>query len=293
MTVAEAAAETPVSTVTLRDGRTLAYAEYGRARGTPAFYFHGTPGGRLEGQHLDEAARLHNVRLITVDRPGYGRSDFDKDRRLTDWPADVSDLAGALDIGRFAVVGLSGGGPHAQACAAAIPDRVTTAVIVSGAGSREAALDGRGRFARLLIRAMLALTPIFAWWFALWAAFWAPHMKQWMVPRSVDRVVMRRREVREAFAEETREALRPGGRAVAQDLVLFSRAWGFTPKDVGAVPVRLWHGDADKIVRVRIGRYYAREIPGCRATFVEGGGHMMIVDHAMEIMAAVQEAALA
>lgn len=281
--------DTAVSTVTLRDGRTLAYAEYGHARGVPAFYFHGTPGGRLEGRHLDQAARLYNVRLIAVDRPGYGRSDFKRDRQLTDWPDDVADLADALALDRFAVVGLSGGGPHAQACAAAMPDRVSAAAIVSGAGSPESALDGRGRVARMFIRAMLALTPIFAWWVALWAAFWAPRARQWMMPRSVDRVVMRRREVREAFAEEVRDALRPGGRAMAQDLVLFSRPWGFAPADAGAVPVLLWHGDHDKIVPVRIGRYFAREIPGCRATFVEDGGHMMIVDRAFDIMSALSE----
>ncbi len=60
-----------------------------------------------------------------------------------------------------------------------------------------------------------------------------------------------------------------------------------------AVPVRLWHGDADKVVPVSIGRYFAREIPGCRPTFVAGGGHMMIIDNAGEIMAAIADAARA
>lgn len=279
--------------VTLRDGRKLAYAEYGRRPGSPAFYFHGTPGGLLEGRLLDEAARLQDVRLIAVDRPGYGSSDFKKDRRITDWPDDVADLADALGIDRFGVVGLSGGSPHAQACAAAMPERVTTAMIVSGAGSPEAAVDGRGRVARVFIKAMLALTPFFAWIAAMWTAFWAPHTRQWMMPRSIDRVVMKRRDVREAFVEEVRAALRPGGRAMAQDLVLFSRPWGFTPRDVGKVPVHLWHGDADKVVPMSIGRYFSREIPGCQVTFVAGGGHMMIIDHAGEIMAAITDAARA
>ncbi|MDP9237345.1 MAG: alpha/beta hydrolase [Chloroflexota bacterium] len=277
--------------VALRDGRRLTYAEYGRRRGSPAFYFHGTPGGLLEGRLLDEAARLQDVRLIAVDRPGYGRSDFKKDRRITDWPDDVADLADALEIDRFGVVGLSGGGPHAQACAAAMPERVTTAVIVSGAGSPEAHLDGRGRIGRFVTRAVLAMTPLLAWFAAMWAAFWAPRAREWMMPRSIDRAVMKRRDVREAFMEEVREALRPGGRAMAQDLVLFSRPWGFTPSDVGAVPVRLWHGDTDKVVPVSIGRYFSREIPGCQATFVAGGGHMMIIDHAAEIMAAIRDGA--
>jgi len=283
--------DTEAAFVTLRDGRKLAYAEYGRRQGSPAFYFHGTPGGLLEGRFLDEAARLQDVRLIAVDRPGYGSSDFRKGRRLTDWPDDVADLADALEIERFGVVGLSGGGPHAQACAVAMPERLTTAVIVSGAGSPEAHLDGRGRIGRLFTRVVLALAPLLAWLAAMWMAFWAPRARQWMMPRSIDRTVTKRREVREAFVEEVRVALRPGGRAMGQDLVLFSRPWGFTPKDVGGVPVRLWHGDADTVVPVAVGRYFAREIPGCRATFVPGGGHLMIVDHAGEVMAAVRDAA--
>ena len=224
----------------------------------------------MEGRFLDEAARLHDVRLIALDRPGYGGSDFKKGRAIGDFAGDVAQLADALDIERFAVVGLSGGGPHAQACAARIPERLTTAVVVSGAGSPDAVLDGRGRIGRFFVKLGLWMAPFFALLSAMWVAFWAPHAKQWMMPRSIDRVVTKRREVREAMTEETREALRPGGRAMAQDLALFARPWDFTPADVGATPVRLFHGDADKVVPVGIGRYYAREIPGCRATFVAG-----------------------
>lgn len=277
--------------VKLRDGRRLAYAEYGRRLGSPAFYFHGTPGGALEGRFLDEAARLHDVRLIAVDRPGYGRSDFHAGRKLGDFAGDVAQLADALDIERFAVVGLSGGGPHAQACAARIPERLTSAVIVSGAGSPDAALDGRGKIGRFFVKFGLWLAPLLGWLSAMWVAFWAPHTRQWMMPRSIDRIVTKRRNVREAFTEEVREALRPGGRAMAQDLALFARPWEFTPAAVGVVPVLLWHGDADKVVPVRIGRYFAREIPRCRATFIAGGGHLMLVDHAGEIMEAVRDAA--
>ena len=276
--------------VTLTDGRTLAYAEYGYARGAPAFYFHGTPGGRLEGRFLDAAARARGVRLIALDRPGYGRSSFAKGRRLVDWPRDVAELADGLGIERFAVVGLSGGGPHAQACAAAMPERLTAAAIVSGAGSPEAVLDGHGGLRRMFERAFLALAPLLAWFSAMWLAFWAPHAREWMMPRSIDRSVTKRRAVREAFVEETRDAMQQGGGAMAQDLTLFARPWGFSPKDVGRARVLLWHGEKDRVVPVRIGRYFARAIPGCRATFVPGGEHLMIIDHADEIMEAVAEA---
>ena len=278
--------------VTLTDGRTLAYAEYGYPRGAPAFYFHGTPGGRLEGRFLDAAARARGVRLIALDRPGYGRSTFVKKRRLIDWPRDVAELADGLGIERFAVVGLSGGGPHAQACAATMPERLTATAIVSGAGSPESVLDGHGGVRRMFERFVLALAPLWAWITAMWLAFWAPRAREWMMPRSIDRQVTKRRWVRKAFIDETRDAMQQGGKAMAQDLALFSRPWRFTPKDVGrASPVLLWHGEQDRVVPARIGRYYAREIPGCRATFVPSGEHLMIIDRADEILAAVADAA--
>jgi pimeloyl-ACP methyl ester carboxylesterase len=167
-----------------------------------------------------------------------------------------------------------------------MPDRVTSCVIVSGAGSPEAVLDGLRGIRRLFTKAVLAFAPLFAWWAAMWAAFWAPRLRPSMIPRWIDRNVMRRAEVRRAFAEEVREALRPGGRAMQQDLTLFARPFGFASEAVGRVPVYLWHGDSDRVVPVRVGRYYAREIPGCRATFVPNAGHLMIVDHADAVVGA-------
>jgi pimeloyl-ACP methyl ester carboxylesterase len=280
--------DAPVTTITLSDGRTLAYAEYGDQDGSPAFYFHGTPGCRFEGRFLHDAARANGMRLIAVDRPGYGRSSYQHNRRIEDWPDDVAQLADALGIDRFAVIGLSGGGPHAQACAAKLADRVTSAQIVSGAGSPNAVLDGRRGIGRFFTKALLAFAPLFAWLTAMWVAVWAPVARQWMVPRRIDRAVTARRDVRQAFVELTRVAMRPGGRAMAQDLRLFARPWGFAPTDVGRVPVHIWHGDADTIVPVSVGRYFARTIPNARSTFIAGAGHLMIVDHAGEILASVR-----
>jgi pimeloyl-ACP methyl ester carboxylesterase len=277
--------------VTLRDGRRLAYAEYGDPDGEPAFYFHGTPGGYCEGAMLHDAARAEGIRLIAVDRPGYGDSGFKRGRQIADWPDDVSDLAGALGIERFSVVGVSGGSPHCQACAARMPDRLNSATIISGAGSHEAILDGATGWRRLLRRGLLAFAPLFAWWVALWTALWAPLLRDWMVPRRIDRAVLARRDVRQAFVVETRHAMKQGPRAMAQDLTLFARPWGFTPADAGRARVILWHGDDDAVVPVSIGRYYAREIPGCTATFVAGGGHLMVIDRARDIFRAVRRAA--
>ena len=82
----------------LGDGRRLAYCEYGVRDGKPIFYFHGWPGSRLEAQLAAPTARSYNARLIAVDRPGFGRSDFKRKRTLLDWPRDVAALADSLGL---------------------------------------------------------------------------------------------------------------------------------------------------------------------------------------------------
>ncbi len=121
----------PEGNITLRDGRQLAYAEYGDPQGKPIFFFHGTPGSRLFHHPDTSIAASAGARIIAVDRPGFGRSDFKPGRTLLDWPNDVVQLADALNIDRFAVVGYSGGGPYAAVCASSIPDRLTAAGLVS------------------------------------------------------------------------------------------------------------------------------------------------------------------
>src|SRR5581483_781680 len=100
----------------------------------PLFYFHGHPGSRLEGRFAHRIAAENGLRVIALDRPGYGHSDFQVGRALTDWPADVVEAADLLHVGRFRVVGASGGGPYALACARLLPERVIQAAVVSGVG---------------------------------------------------------------------------------------------------------------------------------------------------------------
>src|SRR5688500_5461404 len=103
------------NTLLLHDGRKLGYAEYGLPDGKPVFFMHGFGDSRLFGQLFDADARRTGSRLILLERPGYGLSDFQPGRTLLDWPRDVAQAADALIIDRFGVVGFSGGGPHTAA----------------------------------------------------------------------------------------------------------------------------------------------------------------------------------
>ena len=116
----------PSLLVRLGDGRVIAVEEYGDPAGAPVFYFHGWPASRLEAGLIQDLP----VRLLSLDRPGYGRSSPQRGRTLLDWPADVAAVADRLGLKQFHVVGLSGGGPYAVACAYALPDRVLGVALV-------------------------------------------------------------------------------------------------------------------------------------------------------------------
>jgi pimeloyl-ACP methyl ester carboxylesterase len=98
---------------------------------------------------------------------------------------------------------------------------------------------------------------------------------------------MSRPEIREGAVIDLREALRQGGRAVAQDLKLFARPWGFKMSDVRA-PTHVWHGDADTVVRIEHGQWVGEQIPGADTRILAGEGHLLFIDHADEIIKAMK-----
>ena len=118
----------------LKDGRKLGYRLFGPNNGWPVFYFHGTPSSGMEAQLIEnEVLEKNEIRLIAIDRPGIGMSDFQKQRNFSHWAKDVEEVANKLGINKFSVLGFSGGAGYVAACAAIIPNRLQTAVIVSGA----------------------------------------------------------------------------------------------------------------------------------------------------------------
>lgn len=120
-----------VNYIMVKDGRHLAYAEYGFGDGFPILFFHGLPGSRFEAEKLHDAALKLRVRLIGLDRPGMGLSSPQKNRTILNWPNDISEFATALNLKKISIVGHSGGAPYVAACAYRIPEILHKAVIVS------------------------------------------------------------------------------------------------------------------------------------------------------------------
>lgn len=280
--------------VRLRDGRTLSYAEWGDPDGYPVLFFHGTPGSRVCVP--DESATSANeIRLITVDRPGYGRSSPHPGRTLHDWTEDVTELVDALEIERFAVVGLSGGGPHALACAVALPDRIPNVGVISGMGLLEAPDATRGmslynrvgfrltRHAPLVLRVVLWPTARRAQTHPLAVV---ERLREHFAPP--DRRVTERSEIRAAMADELTEAYRQGPQGHVADLKALTRSWAFTLESI-TVPVRFWHGGVDRTAPLPMAEHLTDAIPGARLTIFPDEGHLVAYEHFHEILAAVTE----
>ncbi len=279
--------------LTLSDHRTLAYAEYGAPDGQPVFFFHGIPGSRIFRPPFDDLTARMGIRLICIDRPGYGLSTYQPGRAILDWPKDVVALADHLGLDKFAVAGHSGGCPYICACAYALPERVTRAVILSGMGPA----DAPGVLDDMIATNTLGLKfgryiPWALWYPLMWAFYHEgrEHPEKIMKPdeknpTNPDNVVFANIPgVLENCRESTREAFRQGLRGHAWEGHLLVRPWDFRLEDI-KVPVYLWHGEADMDTSIHMGRYMAKTIPNCTTTFCPGEGHLLLMTHWEEILA--------
>jgi len=274
--------------INLPDGRRLGFAEYGDRQGKPVFYFHGFPGSRLEAKLADGISRESKVRFIGIDRPGYGHSSFKPGRNFISWADDVAELADALEINRFSILGVSGGGPYAAACAFKIPDRLDAVGIICGMGPVDVPglkedMPWMYRQGLRLAGCLPGITSVLYSFPALFFRFCPQHMLSILSGKVAgpDKIALKNTELIEALSASFREAFRNSLRWPATDVVLYSRPWGFSLEDID-ITVHLWHGEKDWIVPPEMGRYMAQSIPNCRATFYPDEGHFSIILNRIE-----------
>ena len=277
----------PSHKIRLPDDRYLGYLECGEPGGKPIFYFHGFPGSRLEVQFAHHTASGHNIRMIGIDRPGYGISSHKQKRTIFDWPDDVIQLADHLGIGRFSVLGVSGGGPYAAVCACKIPQRLISAGIVCGLGpiNPACAIDSMLWINRLGLRIathLPGLIKIIMQPVAYLLRHKASTVVSFLARRTetADRIELRKSDVKAIMTATFKESMRNGSAGAARDVILYARPWGFDLRDI-RLPVYLWHGNTDKIVPVSMGTFMAEIIPNCRASFYEHEGHFSLLINCM------------
>jgi pimeloyl-ACP methyl ester carboxylesterase len=269
--------------ITLPDGRTLAAAEWGDPDGLPYLALHGTPGGRIGWWRDPDIYRRFGLRRITYDRPGYGESTRHRGRRVVDAVSDIEHLTAALGIDRFVVSGGSGGGPHALACAALLPDRVIRCLAdVSVAPYGAEGLDWLDGMAEGNVKefgaALEGERP---------AAALCEDLRVTMVSRlgegrldflgddyelsDADMV-----QLQKQFAIARAHMLSSIGESAdgwVDDLLVFTRPWGFDVESI-RVPVLLAYGRTDVLVPAAHGDWLAAKIPGAVAWVSDEAGHL-------------------
>jgi pimeloyl-ACP methyl ester carboxylesterase len=290
----------PFATLTLKDGRKLGYLDVGPGDGPAVFHFHGHGSSRLEALALADAAMKTGMRVIAFDRPGIGRSDPKTGDRLLDWPRDVAEAADQLGIARFAVQGMSAGGPYALACAHALPERVVACSLVSAVPTPEIA-RGSGAWQRRL-----------AWWVAyLFPNYLRRRLMEFRPDGIPTEESVRARMQRIAHwlgGEDLRlvaipeqldllartmmeTAAQASGEGNRSEIVRLTQPWGFDVRTI-KVPVYLWHGGEDRIMPIEPARRMARALKNCVPTFYEREGHFsVLVNRADELMAALATSA--
>ncbi len=275
------------------DGRTLAYAQMGDPDGVPAFVLHGTPGSRLNGRHPDPSRVADaGLRVITYDRPGYGRSARHPGRAVVDCVADITAIADTLGIERFVVTGGSGGGPHALAIAARMPERVICAECNVGGAPYDArdldwfagmdpenvkefgwALEGEETLVRELEReagellSRLDEDP-------------ASLLGEFELSEA-DQTVLQDQIVQERMRKSFREALASGVWGWVDDDLAFVKPWGFEVEEI-RVPVQVRYGAGDVLVPAGHGEWLARHVPNANLIVDHDAGHLSTPDEHLE-----------
>jgi len=272
--------------VTTPDGRILTVRESGDPDGVPVLTISGTPGSStIYEPHARDAAE-RGIRLFSYDRPGYGGSSRQRDRKVADCASDIVAVCGALGVEQFCVWGISGGGPHALAAAALLPDRVIAAAALASVAPYDAEgldfLEGMGgqnveEFGLIfegedVHRAamekqrdeLLSATP--EQLVELWQTLLGPS----------DREVAT--GVLAAFLlDHIRAGIGPSGDGWIDDDRAFVAPWGFDLASI-RVPVQLWQGEQDHFVPYGHGVWLAGRIPGVDARLTAEDGHLTLAE---------------
>jgi pimeloyl-ACP methyl ester carboxylesterase len=271
-------------TISAPDGRRLRVLQDGDAGGVPVLVHHGTPGAGLIHEPWAQDAAARGIRLLSYHRPGYGESSRDAGRTVASAAADAAAIADALAIERFATWGVSGGGPHALACAALLGGRVVACATIGSIAPRVDGVDYLGGMGEGNVREFEAaiageaqLRPLLE---ALRAGMLGESGEDLAegdlesVFGPADVAVLAR--PLGAFLQESfRAGIADGIDGWVDDDIAFVGPWGFDPGDI-AVPVQVWQGRQDRMVPYSHGVWLARRLPRVDVRLSPDDGHLTL-----------------
>jgi pimeloyl-ACP methyl ester carboxylesterase len=284
--------------VTTADGRRLRYETTGAADGAPVFLLHGTPGSRIGPKPRASVLYRLGIRLIGYDRPGYGGSDRNAGRSVADCAPDIARIADELGLSTFAVVGRSGGGPHAMAAAALLPDRVTRAAVLVSLAPNDA--DDIDWYAGMNDANVREFATARADELKLIESLRLQADRTRRRPGSLlealrgqitdpDLRVVGDLTMEKLLLEAYAEAMRPGPYGWIDDTLALRRAWGFRLGDIRQ-RVRLWHGADDNVVPASHTRWLAERIPRAEFEVQSGTAHFGAMEILPDILSWLAEA---
>lgn len=277
-------------TITLPDGRDLGYAQYGSQDGPAILHFHGFPGSRLEGALYHDAALKLGVQVITIDRPGIGLSSPHAQRSTATCVDDVEQLVERLELKRWAVMGISGGGPYALACARFRPVGLRAVALVAAMGPYDVDREGMSRgnrslfycfehypwlvrfFGRLYMRQRVFLTENMI--VEAMPKVQRPWLPQSMKPSSKEMAVLLDENVMRTFWRSSCEFFKRGFEPFCEEGRILTSDQGFKLQDLfDSIPIRLWYGKEDANVGPHMGLRIAEKLGGIATLRMKDEGH--------------------
>ncbi|HEX5406746.1 MAG TPA: alpha/beta hydrolase [Pseudonocardiaceae bacterium] len=282
-----------MTAITLPDGRQLDVEISGPDNGTPLIFHHGTPGSVTQFGAMRRAAHDRGLRLVTFSRAGYGASTRLPGREVVAAADDVAFLANHLGASRCVTAGWSGGGPHALATAAKLPELVAGVLVIAGVAPFDAEgldfLAGMGEdnvveFTRVREGGEAAVRPGYEQQAVEMSNGDVATLIKEMstILPEVDRAVITD-EFGEDMLASFSEGLRLGVDGWIDDDLAFVRPWGFSLDEI-TVPSFIWQGSEDLMVPFAHGQWLAEHIPGVTAHLLQGEGHLSITVGALEQM---------
>ena len=267
----------------------IAWNEYGTPDGEPVFYFNGVLGSRLEAQSADKIARDLGLRLITTDRPGYGDSEPQNDFRLLDWPNVISQLADKLNLTHFSILGFSGGGAYALACAHAMPERIRHTTIISSTApyTSEAMQDHICADFKPLYELSVADEQAALQQVSQLASSAETLMDIAQAPlHPCDKALFKRQDIQQHHLNNMALAISNGVNGIVNDLRNVALPWQFEPRDI-QLPVNLWHGRNDNAVGHAIGEYLADKLKNSTIQLLDDCGHYFLFDQWHDVLKSI------
>ena len=265
--------------------------QFGDPAGQPVFHFHGQISSRLEALYFEHAARKLGIRLIALDRQGFGDSPIGDKAGLAHWPAAVTSIADEMGIAGFGVLGVSAGAKYALAVVLAVPERVTMAVLASAFGEVSSAAQLHNATFRVKFAVLLYQR-------APWLGDQASALAGFMVRNAVtallqlgrhvvpatERRVLADPTVRQTAAQVMHCSVARGPHGIAQEFRCIASPWNLALGQIRA-PVVLWHGEEDVVAPIAMAEALAERIPGSQLHRVPNSGHVsLLVNHAERIL---------